>query len=343
MVMLSVKQPGRLGPSGIWVVAGWEMLQPVDLGSFYEHLYPHWELRQVEQVAPPSDAEVTALLEAFLGARVDGAGAEQYVHRHLEGWDDEEAPILYSTTGGSPYVRYEFDRLQGPVWPSGWIEVRIRLFAEDGTEVEQSFIVVRQEDGRLGLMYGLPFDSNLFPTTENGEPARLPYRLLDGEVTFAAAAPWNDTSEDRTSVTLGGVGRGSASQFTMFTVVVDPGTGTGCEVGPTVADAEALVSSIRSNPDLEATDASSVSVGGMDALQMDVVGLRQVHVGDCLPIVLEHVGLGQDNRVRLYLVDLPDGMSARVLAIAISALDSEFDYVVEAATPVLDSFEFHAP
>ena len=49
-VMLSVKQPGRLGPSGIWVVAGWEMLQPVDLGSFYEHLYPHWELRQVEQV-----------------------------------------------------------------------------------------------------------------------------------------------------------------------------------------------------------------------------------------------------------------------------------------------------
>lgn len=342
-VMLSVKQPGRLGPSGIWVVAGWEMLQPVDLGSFYEHLYPHWELRQVEQVAPPSDAEVTALLEAFLGARVDGAGAEQYVHRHLEGWDDEEAPILYSTTGGSPYVRYEFDRLQGPVWPSGWIEVRIRLFAEDGTEVEQSFIVVRQEDGRLGLMYGLPFDSNLFPTTENGEPARLPYRLLDGEVTFAAAAPWNDTSEDRTSVTLGGVGRGSASQFTMFTVVVDPGTGTGCEVGPAVADAEALVSSIRSNPDLEATDASSVSVGGMDALQMDVVGLRQVHVGDCLPIVLEHVGLGQDNRVRLYLVDLPDGMSARVLAIAISALDSEFDYVVEAATPVLDSFEFHAP
>jgi hypothetical protein len=45
--------------------------------------------------------------------------------------------------------------------------------------------------------------------------------------------------------------------------------------------------------------------------------------------------------MRLYLLDLPEGMSARILAIAISALGSEFEHVVEAAAPILDSFEFH--
>lgn len=342
-VSIGLGQTGQRGPSGIWVVTGWTVLQPVEPSTFYEHLYPHFELRQVEQVAPPSDAEVTALLEAFLEARVGGEGAERYVHRHPDGWDDEEAPIMYATTGGSPYVRHEFDQLQGPVWPSGWVEARVRLFAEDGTEVEQSFIVVRQEDERLGLMYGLPFDRRFFPTTENGEPVRLPYRLLDGEVTFAAALPWVETLEDQTSITLGGVGRGSAAQGTMFTVMTDPRTATGCEAGPVAPDVEALLQSIQSNPDLESTDPVTVSVGGMEARQVDVVGLRQIPVGGCLPIVLEHLGLGQDDRMRLYLVDLPDGMSARVMAIAINALDSEFEYVLEAATPVLDSFEFHVP
>lgn len=342
-VSIGLEQAGQRGPSGVWVVTGWAVLQPVEPQSLYEHLYPHFELRQVEQQAPPSDAAVTALLEAFLEARVGGEGAERYVHRHPDGWDDEEAPIMYATTGGSPYVRYEFDQLQGPVWPSGWVEVRVRLFAEDGTQVEQSFMVVRQEADELGLMYGLPFDREFFPTTENGEPVRVPYRLLDGEVTFAAALPWSETLKDRDSITLGGVGRGSAVQFTMFTVVADPRTATGCEAGPVAPDVEALLQRIQSNPDLESTDPVTVSVGGMEARQVDVVGLRQIPVGGCLPIVLEHLGLGQDDRMRLYLVDLPDGMSARVMAIAINALNSEFELVLEAATPVLDSFEFHLP
>jgi hypothetical protein len=74
---------------------------------------------------------------------------------------------------------------------------------------------------------------------------------------------------------------------------------------------------------------------------MDVVSLGQLEVGDCSPIVLERLSLGPDERMRVYVLDLPEGMSARTLAIAISALDSEFDYVMRAAAPVLDSFEFH--
>ena len=41
-----------------------------------------------------------------------------------------------------------------------------------------------------------------------------------------------------------------------------------------------------------------------------------------------------------YLVDLPGG-SARILSIAIVAPESSFESVVEAAAPILDSFEFH--
>jgi hypothetical protein len=167
----------------------------------------------------------------------------------------------------------------------------------------------------------------------------VPYSILDGEVTFAAAPPWSLTNQDRTSTILGGVGRGSAVQLTMFSVAADPRTGRGCEAGPAPADAEEFVRRMRSNADLEATAPVTVSVGGIDALRMDVVGPGWPEVGDCAPMVFESVLAGGD-RIRLYVLDLPEGMSARTLAIAISAHDSQFERVVKAARPVLDSFEF---
>lgn len=49
------------------------------------------------------------------------------------------------------------------------------------------------------------------------------------------------------------------------------------------------------------------------------------------------------DRIRLYLVDLPEGSSAGILAVAIGAPDSAFDRVVKQAAPILDSIEFHEP
>lgn len=345
-VRLRVTQPGRRGPSGIWVVNRWEIQQSThDSSSSYELISPDYlvdDPGRVEQVTPPSDADVTAVLRAFLRARVEGDGAEEYLLREPEGTPLREVPLLYATTRGASYERFEMKRLQGPVWPNGWMEYKVRLFAEGGeTVVGQYFHVVRQENAKLRLLYGQA--SSDAPTIENGQAVPVPFSLLDGAVTFEAAPPWSSTSQDRTSTTLGGVGRGSASQFTMFMILADPKTGTGCELGPAPADAEALVRSIRSNADLDATDPVAFSVGGIDALRMDVVAPGQPEEGDCLPMVLQQLPLGADGRVRLYLLDLPDGMSARVLAIAISALDSEFEYVVNAAGPVLDSFEFHEP
>jgi hypothetical protein len=74
---------------------------------------------------------------------------------------------------------------------------------------------------------------------------------------------------------------------------------------------------------------------------MDVVAPGRLKVGDCAPMALEGVSAGPDGPMRLYLLDLPEGMSARILAIAIVAHESEFERVVEAAVPVVDSLEFH--
>jgi hypothetical protein len=131
---------------------------------------------------------------------------------------------------------------------------------------------------------------------------------------------------------------------------------SGCEDGPAPADAEALALSIRSDPDLEATEPAVVSVGGIDALRMDVVAASEASI--CLSVPAAQVvapppsagpngdlgfsgaNLPQGQRMRLYLLDLPGG-PARMLAIAIIAEDARFEHAVEAAAPIMASIEFH--
>jgi hypothetical protein len=262
-------------------------------------------------------------------------------------WGDEQVPLLYATTGGTPYERSEFERVQGPVWPTGWIELKVRLFAEDGTVVEQSFVVVRQENGRLGLVYG--------PASEYGDPPTIVdgqarYSLLDGEVAFAAASTWNTRLESPTRMNLEFGCRGTGFCSDNVLLVADPSVATGCEESPAPASAAALAASIRSNADLESTAPVAVSVGGRDALRMDVMAAPGARVCDARLVVYGAALLPTD-RMRLYLVDLPGG-SARVLSIAIIARDPygkvevsqhDFAQVVEAAAPIVRSIEFHTP
>ena len=174
------------------------------------------------------------------------------------------------------------------------------------------------------------------------------YDVLDGEVTFSAAPPWevgfagpwglwlDDSSEERVHV------------------LADPlPIEAGCRPGVAPADTEALARSIRSDPDLEATEPVAVTVGGMAALRMDVLAVtgasvcpdwegpgvvRETGGGDAEAIVVE----GRGHRMRLHLLDLPRGSSARILAIAVVAPEARFEAVVDAAAPIMDSFEFHA-
>ena len=339
-VTFRATQPGRRGPSGIWVVDEWEMLEPADPPSLWEILYPDFSWRQVEQVVPPSDAESTAFLEAFLQARVDGEGAEQYLLREPEGsiFRDHEVPILYATTSGAPYERYEIEKALGAVWPTGWTEYKVGLFAEGGTVVEQYFYVVRQEDGQLGLVYGYKYDG--LPTTENGQSVALHYSLLDGEVTFAAAPPWGpgDTSEPSdTLVRLNG------SRDDHVVIATDPLPAlTECDV-PAPADAEALAQRIMANPNAETTGTVPVSIAGLDGLQMDVdVDMSAVLADENSCRWNWSPDQAARWRMRLYLLDYPGG-SAPVLAIAvIAAPETDFEHVLEETTPIVESLEIHS-
>jgi hypothetical protein len=200
-------------------------------------------------------------------------------------------------------------------------------------------------------MYGFSFDRLVFPTTEDGQfLAEALFSLLDGEVTFAVAAPpwqepWDGGVGDLSTFMLFGLDRSS------MMIMADPlPVDAGCEPGPAPADAEALARSIRSNPDVDSTAPVAVRVGGVDALRMDVAfvatetvrpGCRELGLGSAVVEGTRHLYV--DGRMRLYLLDLPEGMSARILGIAIAAPEEGFERVMEAAVPTLDSFEFHAP
>ncbi|MGZ8578885.1 MAG: hypothetical protein ACXWWX_05065 [Actinomycetota bacterium] len=327
-VQIDVAQLGRRGSSGIWVVTSSHPGQPF------------------QQMAPPSEAEVTELLDAFLTARVAGEGAQRYANV-----PEDEIPLLYETTAGAPYERAEFERVRGPEWPNGFMEFRVRLLAEGGeTVVEQRFFIDPAATERLRVdFYGDPID-DIPATTENGQAVPDRYSFLDGEVTFAAADPWDhswggwDHGPTMTTLIVGD------RYQERVAVVADPRpVETGCQQGRTPADAEALARSIRSDPDLEATEPVAVRVGGIPALRMDVVAAAGASVCEVMgtPQVVtpnDHdwfgVGLEHGHRMRLYLLDVPRG-SARILAIAIIAPDARFEQVAEAAAPVLDSFEFH--
>jgi hypothetical protein len=194
------------------------------------------------------------------------------------------------------------------------------------------------------------------PTESEGAVAE-PYEFLDGQLTFSVARPWDNSVagwEWGPNMVTFDLHRVYEERFML---VADPlPVEKGCEDGPAPADAEALALSIRSDPDLEATEPVVVSVGGIDALRMDVVAATGASL--CLTVPAPQVvapaptagpngdlgssgtPLARGHRMRLYLIDLPGG-SARILAIAIIAPDARFEHVVDAATPILDSFEFH--
>ena len=350
-VMINADAPVRdatneVRDDGIWVVTRWTMLQPSDMPITS---IDDFHRRQVQQVAPPSDDEADAFTRDFLQARVNGEGAEEYAHTAA----DAPIPLLYTTSSGARYDRFELEAVRGPVWPSGWVEYEVRLFADDGTVVEQPFLLDRRADGRLVLLYRTLEDRDV-PTLVNGEILEDSYEILDGEVTFAAAAPpwrfadWAGSGPAMSTLLY-------ELDFEGIRVMADPvPAGTGCEEGRAPADAEALAESIRSDPDIESSEPVSVRISGIEALQMDVAPARGASICDSgnEPLLFSgegpsccsdrpSVSLWHRHQYRLYLLDVPG--SGRILAVQIFGFDEDFERLVESAAPILDSFEFNAP
>jgi hypothetical protein len=192
-------------------------------------------------------------------------------------------------------------------------------------------------------------------TLENEGGPRERYDIVDGEVTFAATyPPWGFDPDwvaesPRTMAAL-------TADLGGIRIVADPlPVGTGCEADAAPADAQAWAERILSDPDIEATEPTPTRIAGVDALQMDLAPAAGASICDSgdEPVLFNsseqpeggwrsQIGLWHRYSYRVYLLDVPAG-SSRIVAVVVFGFERNFDEVLEAAAPVLDSLEFHAP
>jgi hypothetical protein len=324
-VSIDIAQLDRQGPDGIWVVSGWTLTAP---------------FAQADPAAV--EAEGRERLGAFLAARIAGQGAEGRI-----AFDpDANVPLLYGTTAGAPYERYDIERLEGPLWPDALMTFSARLFADDGATVVEHHFHWRR-DGGLRL--------DPYSTTENGQPVVLSHISRDRLVTISAPVTWEASlpgKDERSSDPwFGGLWHavdyfGAGERIEL----VDPvaydawcAANGGSPLLSAPADAAAIAQALIANPNFETTAPAAANVGGIGALSIDVtlapggqpcgVGIREisrwVH------------GLTPGDRIRLYLVDLPDGMWVDTLAITIVAPFEWFEEVIRETAPIIESIRFH--
>jgi hypothetical protein len=323
-VSLDLSQLAKRGATGVWVISRSGYAPPF------------------AQAVPPT-AAATELLNAFLSARLEGSGAETFAGS--QEWSTTDGPpLLYATTSGAPYERFEFDVVSGPEWPHGNMTFQVRLFADGGSTVVEQRFFLNNDSGVLELEYFPRGDSA--PTTENGQPVAVQYRFLEGGwVSLRAAYPWGEALFSDAGLNL------NREFWESFELLTDPLTvGTGCASGSSAADAKALADAIRSDPDLVSTAPVPITIDEMQALSMDVTAAPSASICAEMPgtqvLTPDDNGsyhgltLPPDGRMRLYLLDLPAGSPNRILAIAISASESRFGAVMEAAAPVVQSLTF---
>jgi hypothetical protein len=327
-VKINIAQLDRKGPGGIWVVTNWEITEPAT------------------EAGAPSDAELQASLGAFLQARIDGEGAEAFVDVSeyaflAEDWVEPTVPLLYATSSGKPYERSAYDVVDGPAWPTGTMQVEARLFADgDKTVVEQRFLLERDETGLLRVVYRFE------PGTEDGRSVRVTYGFLDGVVTYRTdlpLAPSQDGFRAPDRLAVDGLLPNDDAPRRVAVFLADPrAIGPDCTEGAASGDAATLAARIGANPTFDAAVPAAITVGGIPALQMDVV-LGQ-EAGRCsAPLLTDaafHVGA---DRARITLLDLPPGSNARVLAIVTITDEDSFETVTSYAARIVGSIEIHAP
>lgn len=317
-VSFDVVQLDRQGPGGIWVVSRWRTMT----------------FAQADPAV--TEPQATHRLEEFLAARVAGRDAEGYVDVYDDSLTVRQVPLLYATTSGSPYERFEFDIVDGPLWPDGgYITFSVRLFADDDATVVEQEIYSHWDGGRsVGIEGGLAFEDG--STTENGQPVPVAFTafgsgIRDGEITYSSPHPWGSTIwfDDNIDGVI---------DFT------DPvASWSECAQSPVPVDAAAFSQAVSADPSLETTAPVAARVGGVEAVSIDVA----LAPGGTLCLA----GFDRDSyyfrfelqelRLRMYLVDLPDGMSMRTLLVTVMAPEDRFEEVTEEATPIIESVEFH--
>ena len=320
------------------------------------------------EMSPQSAVEAAGRerLERFLAARIAGTGAEGLVQTFQVVVDPatgytlpDPVPLLYATTSGAPYERYEIDRMDESKWgDAGGGTFTVRLFADsDATVIEQEFF----------WGYGeLRMDD--YATIENGQPILLSHSSFDGELSVSAPSTWkgwfpgrDGQHEYAPGVWFGGLwrpeeyfGSGEREYFGSGERIefVDPVAydswcaeygGSPLLSGP--ADAAAIAQQLIADPNFETTPPVAARIGGLAAVSIDVTlapdgkacGIGMIEISRWIH------GLWEPGwRLRLYLVDLPQGMSVQTLAITVVAPENRFEALIAETAPIIDSIKFHA-
>lgn len=323
-VSVDLTQPVRKGPDGIWVVAQWNPAAPF------------------EQTDPAVvEAAARAGLDAFLATRVAGQGAERLVQ--LVG-DVEDVPLLYATSAGAPYERYEIEPAEPPRWPDAnhWA-FQARLFADgDATVIEQEFV---WSDGQVAM-----WDD---ATIENGQPLVVAsYTSPDGEVTISPPSTWDvwlpGAGDDGLDPVWFGMAKPNTADWpplgSQSIGLVDPvAYDWWCGERTLPTGAAAIAQAVAADPNFETTDLVPARLGGLDALTLDVTlapGGAPCPRGEIIIARWIHE-LRPGLRQRLYLVDLPDGMPVQTLAITLTAPEERFEEYIAETASIIESIELN--
>jgi hypothetical protein len=193
-------------------------------------------------------------------------------------------------------------------------------------------------------------------------PVPLPssHTSADGEVTVSTPSIWEwfgvapSVTDDHAGVWFGllYLPGGPASDGSYTIGLVDPVAydawcaemgGSPLLTGP--ADAAAIAQQLIADPNFETTAPVAARIGGVEALSMDVTLAPGgepcgVWVTDIARWV-HTLWPGSGMHLRLYLVDLPEGMSVQTLAITVVAPKEGIEEFLAETAPIIESIEFH--
>jgi hypothetical protein len=204
-------------------------------------------------------------------------------------------------------------------------------------------------------------------STENGQPFSMSYTSSDGELIVSAPSTWEAwlpgtvgapvaegqvVHEQALDVWFGGLWRaedffGSGERIEF----VDPvaydswcAANGGSPLLTAPSDAASIAQQLIGDPNFATTAPVAARVGGVEAVSIDVAlapGGRSCGIGMIEISRWIHALSEPGWRLRLYLVDLPDGMSVQTLAITVVAPEERFDDVIAETAPIIESIEFH--
>lgn len=333
IVGVRFEQPVTQGARGIWVITR------ATGHSFFRPL-------------PPSEQALRNLLARFYQARVDGSGAEGFGAASAAYGD-----LLYATSQGSSYERFDIVRLSGPEWESRSYETEVRLVAEDGTVVHERELNVTPDAFERG---------HLAPWNEHGPYGWFPYQeVVTGTPPPTTLREYGFVPDLGPTLPEGWEPTDGEFEFRLgprsgrsgIAVVSDPlAVDVPCATSPTSSGD--LIARLRASSALVTSEPVSASVAGLSGMRLDVAPAEGGGMAPCdsrwtqlAPIIASPtppdgvhyhpsvLGLERGQRGRLYVLEAPrpDGRTGTI-AILVVAGDQGFDRVLGQVAPILERF-----